>query len=157
MATETLPERLPEQVSFNVGGTRFTTTWETLQRVPGTKLSGLYGEDRRAEYYFDRNPSVFGCILDYYRTGVIHLPENVCGNQIREELAFWEISPNLVSRCCWRTLYRNSGAEKTLDLLNLEIPVFTTGRQLIQMAQRVPTFVWNVMEYPQSSLLAKVL
>lgn len=151
---------MAEQVNFNVGGTRFTTTWETLQRVPGSKLSQLYQESDekkgQSDYFFDRNPAVFGCILDFYRTGVLHLPETVCGNQIREELEFWGISPDSVSSCCWRVLYKNSGGEKAMRLLDLEIPVFSRGRQWIRNAGSLPTVIWNIMEHPQSSLMAKV-
>ncbi|XP_060064837.1 potassium voltage-gated channel protein Shaw-like [Ylistrum balloti] len=147
-------------VHFNVGGTRFSTTWATLQRIPNSKLGRLQESIHasqlvQTDFFFDRNPAVFGSVLDYYRTGVLHLPETVCGRQIREELAFWEIPAGLVSNCCWRILYKDDGVEKKMRLLDMELPVFPNGMQLIQKAEKMSTTIWNLLEHPSSSLMAK--
>ncbi|XP_060074364.1 potassium voltage-gated channel protein Shaw-like [Ylistrum balloti] len=150
------------KVYFDVGGTRFTTTWDTLQKVPGSKLDKLYElheqqtkPSGKVEYFFDRNPTVFGCILDYHRTGDLHLPDNVCASQIRQELEFWDISPHAVSSCCWKILYSDEGLEKTLKLLDKEIPVFSTGKKFIQKTEGISSLIRDLMEYPTSSMLAK--
>ncbi|XP_060064826.1 potassium voltage-gated channel protein Shaw-like [Ylistrum balloti] len=147
-------------IHFNVGGTRFSTTWATLQRIPNSKLGRLQesihaSQLAQTDFFFDRNPAVFGSVLDYYRTGVLHLPETVCGRQIREELAFWEIPAGLVSNCCWRILYKDDGVEKKMRLLDMELPVFPNGMQLIQKAEKMSTTIWNLLEHPSSSLMAK--
>ncbi|OWF36135.1 Potassium voltage-gated channel protein Shaw [Mizuhopecten yessoensis] len=151
---------MADQVHFNVGGTKFSTTWATLQRLPSSKLGRLHErineiKGEHTEFFFDRNPAVFGCILDFYRNGVLHLPETVCGRQIREELQFWDISAGLVSSCCWRVLYKDDGVEKTMRLLDMELPVFPNGMQMLQKAEKVTSTIWNLLEYPSSSLMAK--
>ena len=49
------------------------------------------------EYFFDRHPGVFGQILNYYRTGKLHYPTDVCGPLFEEELEFWGLDANQVS------------------------------------------------------------
>ncbi|XP_033747643.1 potassium voltage-gated channel protein Shaw-like [Pecten maximus] len=151
------------KVYFDVGGTRFTTTWDTLQKIPGSKLDKLYERHEKqtkssgkVEYFFDRNPAVFGCVLDYHRTGDLHLPDNVCASQIRQELEFWDISPYDVSSCCWKILYGEDGLSKTLKILDKEIPVFSTGKKFIQKTEGLSSWIRDLMEYPSSSMLAKV-
>ena len=48
------------------------------------------------EYFFDRHPGVFAQILNYYRTGKLHYPTNVCGPLFEEELEFWGLDANQV-------------------------------------------------------------
>lgn len=64
-----------EKVTINVGGVRHKTLWSTLGKIPGTRLyilSKLKEKDEsydavEDEYYFDRNPTAFLSILEYYR------------------------------------------------------------------------------------------
>ena len=49
------------------------------------------------EYFFDRNPRVFAQILNYYRSGKLHYPTDVCGPLFEEELEFWGLDANQVS------------------------------------------------------------
>jgi hypothetical protein len=53
------------------------------------------------EYFFDRHPGVFPQILNYYRSGKLHYPTNVCGPLFEEELEFWGLDSNQVEPCCW--------------------------------------------------------
>ena len=55
------------------------------------------------EYFFDRHPGVFSQILNYYRTGKLHYPTNVCGPLFEAELDFWGLDLNQVEPCCWKT------------------------------------------------------
>lgn len=67
-------------VVLNVGGVQHKTTWSTLERIQGTRLSKLaemrendesYNPEDN-EYFFDRNPAAFHCILEYYRLDFIN-------------------------------------------------------------------------------------
>ncbi|XP_069101853.1 potassium voltage-gated channel protein Shaw-like [Argopecten irradians] len=151
---------MTDQVHFNIGGTKFSTTWSTLQKVPNSRLARLQDDAKdtqqeQREFFFDRNPTVFGCVLDFYRTGVLHLPETVCGRQIREELGFWEISVGLVSSCCWRVLYKDDSVDKTMAFLDAELPVYPNGMQPIYKGERMSSTIWSLLEHPSSSLVAK--
>uniref|UniRef100_A0A1I7WDZ9 BTB_2 domain-containing protein n=1 Tax=Heterorhabditis bacteriophora TaxID=37862 RepID=A0A1I7WDZ9_HETBA len=44
------------------------------------------------EYYIERNSRLADHIMDFYATGSLHKPNNVCPEKFKEELAFWRIS-----------------------------------------------------------------
>ena len=43
-----------------------------------------------------RHPGVFAQILNYYRTGKLHYPTDVCGPLFEEELEYWGLDSNQV-------------------------------------------------------------
>ena len=45
---------------------------------------------------FYRHPVVFSQILNYYRTGKLHYPTDVCGPLFEEELEYWGLDTNQV-------------------------------------------------------------
>eukprot|EP00062_Callorhinchus_milii_P003512 gi/632940916/ref/XP_007885589.1/ PREDICTED: potassium voltage-gated channel subfamily C member 1 isoform X2 [Callorhinchus milii] len=114
----------PERIVINVGGTRHETYRSTLQTLPGTRLAWLTEPDafvnfdydaKSDEFFFDRHPGVFAHILNYYRTGNLHCPADVCGPLYEEELAFWGIDETDVEPCCWMTYRQHRDAEEALD------------------------------------------
>lgn len=63
-----------ERIILNVGGVRHETHVSTLRTIANTRLARLAErhlrhKHRRDEYFFDRHPSVFNSVIDYYRTG----------------------------------------------------------------------------------------
>jgi hypothetical protein len=94
------------RIILNVGGTRFETLKSTLKKLPATRLSKLteqlsYYDPILNEYFFDRHPGVFSQILNYYRTGKLHYPTNVCGPLFEDELSYWGLQREDVEPCCW--------------------------------------------------------
>jgi potassium voltage-gated channel Shaw-related subfamily C protein 1 len=82
------------KVILNIGGQRFETNKTTLKKIPATRLSrlteALSNYDKILnEYFFDRHPGVFSQILNYYRTGKLHYPTNVCGPLFEAELEYF--------------------------------------------------------------------
>jgi hypothetical protein len=105
---------LDNRVILNVGGIRFETYKATLRKIPATRLSRLTEalanyDPILNEYFFDRHPGVFAQILNYYRTGKLHYPTNVCGPLFEEELVFWGLDANQV-----RSLMNSHLNESTL-------------------------------------------
>lgn len=100
-----------EMVSINVGGTMFTTTYSNLNKVPDTRLAAISRTSKeyvpeKDFYFFDRNAEIFTCVLDYYRTGELHLPKQVCGAAIRNELEYWQIPSTSISDCCVSSFFK---------------------------------------------------
>ncbi|XP_058620916.1 potassium voltage-gated channel subfamily C member 3b isoform X1 [Onychostoma macrolepis] len=113
-----------EKIVINCGGVRHETYRSTLKTLPGTRLSWLTEPDafsnfdydpKSDEFFFDRHPSVFSFILNYYRTGKLHCPNDVCGPLFEEELAFWGIDETDVEACCWMNYRQHRDAEEALD------------------------------------------
>lgn len=113
-----------DRVVINVGGIKHQTYRGTLRTLPGTRLSWLAEPDAHenfdydaqvGEFFFDRHPGVFSHILNYYRTGKLHCPADVCGPLYEEELAFWGIDETDVEPCCWMTYRQHREAEEALE------------------------------------------
>ncbi|ELK26702.1 Potassium voltage-gated channel subfamily C member 1 [Myotis davidii] len=66
-------------------------------------------------YFSQASSGVFAHILNYYRTGKLHCPADVCGPLYEEELAFWGIDETDVEPCCWMTYRQHRDAEEALD------------------------------------------
>ncbi|XP_056629257.1 potassium voltage-gated channel subfamily C member 4 [Triplophysa dalaica] len=112
-----------EKIIINVGGTRHETYKSTLRTLPGTRLAWLAETDlpdadtgQTNEFFFDRHPGIFAYVLNYYRTGKLHCPADVCGPLFEEELAFWVIDETDVEPCCWMTYRQHRDAEEALDI-----------------------------------------
>ena len=92
-------------IVFNVGGRRFETYSATIEQQMGYKwflqMKNKCVQTGICEYFIDRNSDVFSCILDYCRTGKLHVKHNLCGPVILGELQFWDLSPSLMQSCCW--------------------------------------------------------
>ena len=170
---------IENRVILNVGGTRFETYKTILKKIPATRLSRLTEalvnyDPVTNEYFFDRHPGVFSQILNYYRTGKLHYPINVCGPLFEEELEFWGLDSNQVEPCCWKTYTKHRTTEETLaklDRLNIDVdgtskddlvikfglnshPGFRSGQ--LPLFKRVQPIIWQMFEEPRSSKTAMV-
>ena len=86
----------------------FSKDKATLKKIPATRLSRLTEalsnyDSVLNEFYFDRHPGVFAQILNYYHTGKLHYPTDVCGPLFETELEYWGLDANQVEPCCWMT------------------------------------------------------
>ena len=174
-------EQRESRVILNVGGVRHETQRATLKKIPATRLSKLTEnlinfDAVKGEYFFDRHPGVFAQILNYYRTGKLHYPTDVCGPLFEEELGFWGLDSNQVEPCCWMTYTRHRDTQETLAILdkieidgNDEKPDqdqilkrFGIPDDQIKNKSKIPPitklqiYLWKLFDEPRSSKWAKV-
>ncbi|KAL1275318.1 hypothetical protein QQF64_034941, partial [Cirrhinus molitorella] len=178
-----------ERVILNVGGTRHETYRTTLKTLPGTRLALLASESdlesvldqlqqvpgfieynaRSNEYFFDRHPGVFAYVLNYYRTGKLHCPADVCGPLFEEELSFWGIDETDVEPCCWMTYRQHRDAEEALEVFEMNVDNDEDdeyGKRLgiedvvspdgtVSRWRKWQPVIWNLFEDPYSSRAAR--
>ncbi|CAH0728519.1 unnamed protein product, partial [Brenthis ino] len=87
-----------EIVNLNIGGARFATSWHTLTWVPDTFFTALLSgriptvRDETGAIFIDRDPKLFGLILNFLRTRDIDL-NNVNIRALRHECDYFGITP----------------------------------------------------------------
>ncbi|KAM7353672.1 shaw-like isoform 2-T3 [Cochliomyia hominivorax] len=166
------------RIILNVGGIRYETYKATLKKIPATRLSRLTEalanyDPVLNEYFFDRHPGVFTQILNYYRTGKLHYPTDVCGPLFEEELEFWGLDSNQVEPCCWSTYSIHRDTQNTLAILDkLDIDNEKPSEEQVARLfgfedsinkgqlncwQRLKPKVWALFDEPSSSTGAKVV
>ncbi|XP_076437662.1 potassium voltage-gated channel protein Shaw-like [Babylonia areolata] len=167
------------RVIINVGGIRHETYKATLKKIPATRLSRLTEalanyDPVLHEYFFDRHPGVFAQILNYYRSGKLHYPTDVCGPLFEEELEFWGLDSNQVEPCCWMTYTQHRDTQDVLAILDrLDLDTDKPTEEDIMKKfghkeefklvselncwQRVQPKIWALFDEPYSSTSAKII
>ncbi|XP_022787126.1 uncharacterized protein LOC111327256 isoform X2 [Stylophora pistillata] len=170
------------RIVINVGGVRHETFLSTLKTIPDTRLSYL-GEHHttvartpeydtvKEEYFFDRHPGVFTQILNFYRTGKLHCPSDVCGPLFEEELSFWGIDEQQVETCCWENYKQHKEKQEKLKYFKLpgyeEDPeerflsedsgLFEDVDEVKSWWSRYQPKIWKSLEEPYTSSWAKLV
>lgn len=168
------------RIILNVGGQKHETYLGTIKNFPDSRLYWVvenvtkaidYNSDK-IELFFDRHPGIFTQVLNYYRTGKLHCPNDVCGPLFEEELAYWGIDEKDMEPCCWTSYTQHREAEENLKSFNPP-PEYdsepeneigegpSNSRQSRKLSlqsqwQHLQPRVWAIMEEPRSSKAAKV-
>ncbi|XP_019402375.1 PREDICTED: potassium voltage-gated channel subfamily D member 3 isoform X2 [Crocodylus porosus] len=150
-------KRQDELIILNVSGRRFQTWRTTLERYPDTLLGStekefFFNEDTK-EYFFDRDPEVFRCILNFYRTGKLHYPRYECISAYDEELAFYGILPEIIGDCCYEEYKdrKRENAERLMDDNDSE-----NNQEGSMPSLNFRQTMWRAFENPHTSTLALV-
>lgn len=159
------------RVTINVGGSRHEVMWKTLERMPTSRLGRIrfaksmvdlqnlcdlvnLEED---EIFFDQHAASFDCVLNFLRTGKLHLIENMCVLSFHEDLAYWGIEECFLENCCHLRFHQRKDA--LLEELKREEENGPDGKIQEQFDRCFPSFrkrVWDLMEHPQTSKAARV-
>lgn len=166
-----------DRIVINCGGVRHETFRSTLRAYPDTRLAWCTNntcnnpdyDPVTGEFFFDRHPGIFAQIINYYRTGQLHTPHDVCGPLFQEELGFWGIDEKQMESCCWS--YYTQHREAQANLKFFENPDSGGGecdsdQDLLSEAdiqeipiscwQRYKPKIWSALENHRSSQVAKV-
>ena len=161
------PRGAKPTVIFNVGGQTFETYRATLKRFKNTFFADddkmrAYFRPAQGDYFFDRDPTAFGCVLNYLRTGDLHVPTTMCGPALQTELEFWGIDELDIERCCWTQYNTWKTQSRSLEKLEYDRK-FSTTQNLDMLRQkskgcwgRNRAIVWQFLQDPASSRPAKV-
>ncbi|XP_044151300.1 potassium voltage-gated channel subfamily V member 1 [Bufo gargarizans] len=158
-----------DHFTINVGGSRFVLSLQTLSSHPQTRLGKLATSGRDEvydlcddanlvdnEYFFDRSSQMFEYIINYYKTGRLHIMEQLCAVSFLQEIEYWGIDELSIDHCCRDRYFRKKLQTETLDIkkdqeeLESEEDDFT-GVPFENLRQKL----WDVLEKPGSSVAAK--
>lgn len=160
------------RVVLNVGGDRHEVLWRTLDKVPHSRLGRLrYAvthEDimqlcddyniEKNEYFFDRHPQTFGCVLNMYRTGHLHTMDDICILAYHSDLTYWGIEDHNMDPCCLSRYYqKKEHVEDEMKKVNeifmqqMDEEYFGDDKCAIYRKK-----LWDILEKPQTSSAARV-
>ncbi|XP_060046634.1 potassium voltage-gated channel subfamily S member 1 [Erinaceus europaeus] len=175
--------RSDEALQVNVGGVRRRLSARALARFPGTRLGRLQAavseeQARRLcddydaaarEFYFDRHPGFFLGLLHFYRTGHLHVLDELCVFAFGQEADYWGLGEGALAACC-RSRYlerrvarprawdEDSDAPSSVDPGPDEIS--DVQRELARYGEarcgRLRRRLWLTMENPGYSLPSKL-
>ncbi|XP_018528541.1 potassium voltage-gated channel subfamily V member 2 isoform X1 [Lates calcarifer] len=166
--------RWQQSININVGGKVFHIPKQCAVKYPDTRIGSLalcrdwrklltLCDDyciRKNEFFFDRDPAFFHHVCHFYTSGVLWVIREMCPINFEEEVAYWGLSMKDTQRCCWMMFEEK--ADEVKDNLKVEqelmaeIDMKYNDECFKDMAfGNVRKSLWNIIENPYSSILAK--
>ncbi|XP_029570046.1 potassium voltage-gated channel subfamily F member 1-like [Salmo trutta] len=168
-----LDTRDEAEIAVNIGGVKLVLYGDVLNRYPESRLAELINcstlnydiiyslcddyDPGKREFYFDRDPDAFKCIIDVYYFGEIHIKRGICPICFIKEMEFWKIDQSYLDECCKSDLTEKE--EELAEIAN-KVKLILDDLDVIpsvNRSARYQKFLWKLMEKPESSLPARII
>ena len=156
--------QLNRRVTLNVGGVRHEVMWRMLEQIPQSRLGQLCRANTDSdilqlcsdysildnEYFFDRHPRSFNTILNFYRTGKLHVADEMCVLAFKDDLDYWGIPDIYLETCCtYKFSTKREQVEEEMEaeaskLILDDVEDFGTGFNLSKCLELKVTFNMKV-------------
>lgn len=117
----------------------------------GSTRRDIFFDKQRNEYFFDRDPDLFCHIIQFYRRGTLHYPEDECACCFKGELDFFGIVKNNFSECCYEIFQENYD----------EFEDYQRRHAKVEDADFVPTTprekMWKLFEDPGKNIIGLLM
>ncbi|XP_048364767.1 potassium voltage-gated channel subfamily F member 1 [Sphaerodactylus townsendi] len=161
------------EIIVNVGGVRQMLYSDHLSQYPNTRLAKLMNclpggydtifslcddyDPRKREFYFDRDPDAFKCIVEVYYFGEVHMKKGICPICFKNEMEFWNVDLTFLDDCCTAQL-----SEKKEELEEIarrvQLILDDLGADSSESSwKKCQKYIWKLMEKPESSYPARVI
>ena len=110
-----------------------------------------------SEYFFDRHPRSFISVINFYRTGKLHLIDDICVISFHDDLTYWDIDEYYLELCCQNKYHQRKDhvleeIRKETDLLRVEDEAIAGARHCSTTRRKI----WDLVEHPHTSKAARV-
>lgn len=155
-------------VKLNVDGLVFFASWAQMRRLPESRLGKIADSHSLAdalqncdhynstcnEFFFYKRNKNFGEILEFYRTGSLHISDDNCVIAFDKELGYWGISSDYLEICCLKRFSEakdlQDGDDQSPSAVHLDVfPPGTRGR--------LQKYCWDLFENPHTSYGARAV
>uniref|UniRef100_A0A672FLJ8 Potassium voltage-gated channel modifier subfamily V member 1 n=1 Tax=Salarias fasciatus TaxID=181472 RepID=A0A672FLJ8_SALFA len=158
----------PDVFVINVGGRRFVLPQQLLASYPDTRLGMLARHGPQAaqelcdeadlqnnEFFFDRNSHTFQYVMNFYRTGRLHVGEDQCGVSFLQEMEYWGIEEFRINACCREWYYRQKEQRESMEE-ECHFEAHNGEEDFVDAACPVLRHrLWEFLEKPESSRAAR--
>ncbi|XP_010795219.1 potassium voltage-gated channel subfamily V member 1 [Notothenia coriiceps] len=105
------------------------------------------------EFFFDRNSQTFQYVMNFYRTGHLHVREELCEISFLQEIQYWGIDEHRIDACCRERYHRRKEQKETLDIQRdfEDDDEDFVGAAFPALRRRL----WDLLEKPKSSRAAR--
>ncbi|XP_068091027.1 potassium voltage-gated channel subfamily V member 1 [Hyperolius riggenbachi] len=157
-----------DHLIINVGGSRFVLSQQTLSCHPETRLGRLATSGRDEildlcddanlldnEFFFDRSSQMFEYVMNYYKTGRLHVMDQLCAISFLQEIEYWGIDELSIDHCCRDRYFRKKLKTESLDIKEEECIETEEDDFTGVVCEELRQKLWDILEKPGSSLAAK--